>query len=80
MAASIFKRKGYKVTIIEKGHKVNGLYQSIKTRFGPQELGMHVLYVNDEVRSIFSEIFDSKCFNVLEGVNVDKGSSFYKRK
>ena len=65
MAASSFKRKGYKVTIIEKGHKVNGLYQSIKTAVGAAQF--HAV-PNMPVTAIVNRL--SALINLLEIHNI----------
>ncbi|PPR36065.1 MAG: hypothetical protein CFH30_01274, partial [Alphaproteobacteria bacterium MarineAlpha8_Bin1] len=40
VAAAELKSQGYDVNIVEKGSTIGGLYSSINTPFGEQELGM----------------------------------------
>jgi len=74
VSAAELAASGFDVTIIEKGKSVGGLYSKVETPFGEQELGMHVLYVNQNQFSHLSEIFGKDSFHILSGTQVDIGS------
>lgn len=74
VAAAELSNSGFDVTIVEKGKSVGGLYNKVKTPFGEQELGMHVLYVSEKQFAYLSEIFGENTFNTLSGGQVDVGS------
>ena len=76
VAAAELNRNGCHVTIIEKGNVVGGLFNKISTPFGVQELGMHVLYVNDIHYEHLVSIFGAETFNVMEGSSVDIGACY----
>lgn len=75
VAAAALAERQFMVTLFERGRSVTGLYNKIDTPFGRQELGMHVIYVNRDQHRYLCEIFGEELFEVLEGVNVDLGSS-----
>ena len=77
VAAAIFRKKGFEVTIIERGNKVSGLYQSVDTPFGKQELGMHVVYVNEEIKNILKDIYGLGTFITLKNKYVDLASTYF---
>jgi len=76
VAAAELKSQGYDVNIVEKGSTIGGLYSSINTPFGEQELGMHVLYLNDDHLKYLCEIFGSDVFDILKGYKVDIGGNY----
>ncbi|MCY0093620.1 NAD(P)-binding protein [Hoeflea ulvae] len=73
-AAALADRR-INVTLFERGRSVTGLYNKVDTPFGRQELGMHVIYVNQAQYAYLCEIFGADVFELLEGVNVDIGAS-----
>jgi len=75
VAAAELHAQGFKVTIVEKGQKVGGLFNKVQTPFGMQELGMHVLYVKDDHQRHLKQIFGGRAFHVLTGTRVDIGAS-----
>jgi len=75
VAAAELNQRGHSVTIVEKGNSVGGLYNKIKTPFGVQELGMHVLYVDDKQYKHLSDIFGPEVFNIMTGSETDIGAS-----
>jgi len=74
VAAAELCHQGYDVTIFEKGKSVGGLYSKVDTPFGIQELGMHVLYIDNNHFQHLCDIFGQEVFNVMEGCDVDIGS------
>ncbi|GAA3540145.1 NAD(P)-binding protein [Zobellella aerophila] len=75
-AAVKLKQLGLDVTILEKKHSVGGLFSKIETPFGMCELGMHVLYVNDEQHELLSDIFGKANFIEQQGVYTDIGGCY----
>lgn len=75
IAAAELRSHGCKVTIIEKGHSVGGLYSEASTPFGSQEIGMHVIYANNSHYKHLSDIFGAASFHTMTGSCVDKGAS-----
>jgi hypothetical protein len=75
VAAAELRRQGCKVTIFEKGRAVGGLYSKAETPFGTQELGMHVLYVDQRHHEHLCEIFGQESFHIMRGHRVDMGAS-----
>jgi hypothetical protein len=75
VAAAELRSLGHKVTIVEKGKSVGGLYNKIQTPFGVQELGMHVIYASHKHFLHLCAIFGEEVFHTLEGYKVDIGAS-----
>lgn len=75
IAAAELRKQGCEVTIIEKGQAVGGLYGKVATPFGSQELGMHVIYVDDRHYAHLCDIFAEESFHVMRGPKVDLGAS-----
>ena len=75
IAAAELRSHGFQVTIIEKGRSAGGLYSKTSTPFGPQEIGMHVIYANNRQFQHLSGIFGESSFHTLSGSNVDRGAS-----
>lgn len=75
VAAGELRRQGCEVTIFEKGLSVGGLYSKAETPFGAQELGMHVLYVDQQHYEHLCNVFGSDSFHVMRGHRVDMGAS-----
>ena len=76
VAAGALRERGLDVTILERSKAIGGLYGKVETPFGPQEMGMHVLYAGkDQFRHLIS-IFGADVFQVLEGVSVDIGGHY----
>lgn len=75
IAAAELRRLGCEVTVIEKGHAVGGLYGKVDTPFGSQELGMHVIYVDQRHYTHLCDIFGHEVFHVMRGPKVDLGGS-----
>ncbi len=74
IAAAELKRLGFEVVVLEKGKTVGGLYNKVDTPFGIQELGMHVLYVNNAQFNHLKKIFGGDSFHVMTGSEVDIGA------
>jgi hypothetical protein len=77
ISAKLLQSKGYNVTIFEKSNSVGGMYSKVDTPFGRFELGMHVLYVNDEQREVLYELYGVDYFLERNGTDVDLGASFF---
>lgn len=75
IAAAELNERGHNVTLIERGRSVGGLYNKTQTPFGTQELGMHVLYANEQHYRHLCAIFGPETFHVLQGPKVDLGAS-----
>jgi hypothetical protein len=75
IAAAELRNRGHEVSIVERGRTVGGLYNKAVTPFGVQELGMHVLYVNDVHFRHLCDIFGKEVFHTLHGHYVDIGAS-----
>ncbi len=75
VAAAELRQHGCEVTMFEKGKAVGGLYSKAATPFGTQELGMHVLYVNERHFAHLCAIFGEDSFHVMHGTRVDVGAS-----
>jgi hypothetical protein len=75
VAAGELRRKGCEVTIFEKGLAVGGLYSKAQTPFGTQELGMHVIYADQQHYEHLCDIFGEENFHVMRGPSVDIGAS-----
>ena len=75
IAAAELSKAGVAVTIYEKGSEIGGLYKTVTTPFGEQELGMHVLYVSLAQLKTINEIFPHDDIRILEGVEVDIGGA-----
>ena len=75
VAAAELHAQGFQVTIVERGQKVGGLFNKVQTPFGMQELGMHVLYVDDDHQRHLKKIFGESAFHDLTGTRVDIGAS-----
>jgi hypothetical protein len=76
VAAAELNARGFDVTILEKGAAVGGMYSKIDTPFGPQELGMHVLYLAEAHYCHLTAIFGLDAFQTWTGTSVDIGSSY----
>jgi len=76
IAAAELRRREIAVTIVERGKTVGGLYGKVDTPFGPQELGMHVLYVDDAQYQHLCSIFGAGAFEVWTGASVDIGATY----
>jgi len=76
VAAAELKYQGFEVSIIEKGSTIGGLYSSIDTPFGEQELGMHVLYLTNEHYKHLCDIFGKDVFDVFKGYKVDIAGTY----
>jgi len=76
VAAAELRRRGIEVTILERGKAVGGLYGKVDTPFGPQELGMHVLYVDGAHYDHLCAIFGADAFEVWTGPAVDIGATY----
>ncbi len=74
VAAAALNERGCDVTIIEQGTTVSGLYGTVATPFGEQELGMHVLYLSDEHYRLAGEIFGGDALDSWTGNAVDVGA------
>lgn len=74
VAATELQARGFQVTIYEKGKTVGGLYGKVATPFGPQELGMHVLYLTAEHYRHLCDIFGKDVFHTWQGSSVDLGA------
>lgn len=74
VAAAELRERGFEVTIIERSKSVGGLYGKVDTPFGVQELGMHVLYLNNEHYRHLCTIFGADAFHTWEGYAVDVGA------
>jgi hypothetical protein len=75
VAAAELRERGHKVSVIERGKSVGGLYNKTSTPFGTQELGMHVLYADERHYRHLCKIFGQEVFHVLRGPRVDLGGS-----
>lgn len=75
VAAGELRRQGREVTIFEKSLTVGGLYSKAQTPFGTQELGMHVLYADQQHYEHLCDIFGEENFHVMRGPRVDMGAS-----
>ena len=75
IAAAELRASGFNVDIFEKGRSVGGLFSEVETPFGPQELGMHVIYADQRQYEYLCHIFGSESFHLLLGSSVDKGAS-----
>jgi protoporphyrinogen oxidase len=75
VAAAELRRRGFAVTIFEKGQAVGGLYSKAETPFGTQELGMHVLYADQRHYEHLCDVFGEESFHTLRGPRVDVGAS-----
>ena len=75
VAAAELRKQGCEVTVFEKGHAVGGLYSTAETPFGRQELGMHVLYVDERHHAHLGNIFGEESFHAMRGPAVDIGAS-----
>lgn len=75
VAAAELRARGFDVTILERGKAVGGLYATVDTPFGRQELGMHVLYLNDAHYRHLCSIFGAEVFHTWSGYQVDIGAT-----
>jgi len=75
VAAAELRKQGCEVTVFEKGHAVGGLYSKAETPFGTQELGMHVLYVDERHHAHLGDMFGEDSFHAMRGPEVDIGAS-----
>lgn len=75
IAAAELRSLGHEVTVVERSKSVGGLFNKIATPFGIQELGMHVLYVDNRHFRHLCGIFGEESFHVLSGYHVDVGAS-----
>lgn len=71
VAAAELKEQGWDVTLFEAGATGAGLYGKVETPFGPQELGMHVLYLSDRHHELLSGILGAESFETWTGTAVD---------
>lgn len=76
VAAAELHAKGFDVTILEKGKAIGGMYGKVETPFGPQELGMHVLYLTQAHYQHLTAIFGLDSLLTWTGTAVDIGSSY----
>jgi hypothetical protein len=75
VAAAELRELGYEVSVLERNRVVGGLYSKVATPFGTQELGMHVLYVDERQLRHLHAIFGAGAFDVLRDHRVDHGAS-----
>jgi oxygen-dependent protoporphyrinogen oxidase len=52
----VLKKKGWKVRILEKTHRVGGLIDTPVTEFGPSETAAHSLMITPELKEFFDEL------------------------
>lgn len=52
----VLKKKGWKVRILEKSHRVGGLIDTPVTEFGPSEAAAHSLMITPELAEFFGEL------------------------
>lgn len=74
VAAAELRDHGFSVTVFEAGKSVAGMYGRVKTPFGVQEMGMHVLYLTERHYAHLCSIFGSDAFHTWTGPSVDLAS------